>query len=115
MGTHHPLHFVQVEKEVARPLAGDDRGGGHPGDVPVQRVGGLEQGHLAARPAVGQQQRLEDLVRPVGTEDLLGADPVAVGQRPAQTGRLAIRVAVEVDGGQALGEGLEPFGRWRQR
>ena len=51
----------------------------------------------AARPGVGQQQRLQHLVRPVGGEDLLGRTPcqsAIAARRPV--GR-AVRVAVPVD------------------
>ena len=75
---------------------------------------GSNSGHRPAGPAVGQQQRLEDLVRTVGAEDLVGRDPVALGQRLAELGRLAVGIAVEVDAGQPGPEGVEPLRRRRQ-
>ena len=57
-----------------------------PGDVAVQLVRRLEGRHRAAGAAVGEQQRLQHLVRPVGGEHLLGRDAVQRGDRGAQLG-----------------------------
>ena len=57
----------------------------------VQRVGGLEQRHRAARAAVGQQQALQHLVRAVGAEDLSGPTPWLSASGPAELGGLPVR------------------------
>ena len=61
----------EVEREVGGAVGLDDRGAGEPGDVAVQLVRRLERGDGAARAGVGEQQRLQHLVRPVGGEHLL--------------------------------------------
>ncbi len=105
---HHPGHGVEVEAEVVPAPAGGDGRTGDPGDVAVQRVGRLEQRGRPTGPPVGQQEALEDLVRAVGTEHLVDADPVAVGQGPAQFGGLPVGVPVEVDLGHGRGQRLLP-------
>ena len=71
------------EKSAARsPL--DDRGAGEPGDVAVQLVRRLERGHRAARAGVGEQQRLQHLVRSVGREHLIRPHAVQRGDLGAQ-------------------------------
>ena len=57
----------------------------------------LERGHGAACAGVGEQDRLQHLVGPVGGEHHLGRDTVQVGDRLAQLGRLPIGVAVPLD------------------
>ena len=82
-------------------------------DVAVQRVGRLEHGDGAAMAPVGEAQRLEDLVRAVGREHLLGLDVVEVGDGGAQLGRGAVRVAMPLDPAQLAGEALGERGRRR--
>ena len=89
-------------------LTGGHLGAGDHGDMPVQRVGGLEEGRRPTRAAVGEQEALQDLVGPVGAEQLIGSDPVRPGHRGPQLGRLAIGVPVELDATQFVPERLEP-------
>jgi hypothetical protein len=86
----------RVEVKSAAPLALDHRGAGDPGDVGVQLVGRLEGRHRAARPGVGEQERLEHLVGAVGGEDLLGIDAVCSAIAAQRRGR-AVGVAVPLD------------------
>ena len=67
-------------------------------DVGVQRVGRLEHQRAPTRAAVGEQQRLEHLVRAVRAEHPLGAAgrARAASARAESVGR-AVRVAVERD------------------
>ena len=95
---------AEVEREVGGALALDDGRAGEPGDVAVQLIRRLERRDGAAGAAVGEQQRLQHLVRPVGGEDLLGAHPVEVGDRGAQLGSRRGRVAMPVDATQLGGE-----------
>ena len=97
LGCDEARGVVGVDLEVVVSVAFDDRGAGDAGDVAVERVGGLEQQGAAARPAEGEQQRLQDLVGAVGTEDLVGGDVVEVGDGLAQLGGGAVGVAVERD------------------
>ena len=97
------------------PLPGRHRRPGDAGDVAVQGVGGLEEGRRATGAAVGEQQGLDDLVRAVGTVDLLGLHAVLGGQGLAQCERLAVRVPVEGDLRQSGGQGVVPGGGRRQR
>ena len=68
-----------VDQEVVVAGALDHLGPGDPRDVAVQRVRGLEHQGATARPAEGQEQALQHLVRTVGTEHLVRRDPVQVG------------------------------------
>ena len=77
-------HLVEVEGEVVGALADGHAGAGDAGDVAVQRVGRLEHGDRAARPAVGEAQRLQHLVGAVGREHLVGVDAVVRGDGLAQ-------------------------------
>ena len=91
-------------------------GPGDPGDVAVQLVRRLERGHGAARPGVGEQQRLQHLVRPVGGEHHVGATRRAASAIAARSvGRGAVGVAVPLDPRQLGREGIAPRGRRRER
>ena len=60
-----------------------------------KRVGRLPDGGGASGAAVGEQQRLQHLVRPVGREDLLGRDAVQRGDaRRAARRAVAVGIAV---------------------
>ena len=63
---------VDVDREVGGPLPRDDLGARDAGDVRVQRVRRLEHRRAPARPAVGEQQRLQHLVGAVRAEHALG-------------------------------------------
>ncbi len=77
----------------------------------MQRVGGLEDGHRATRPAVGKAQRLEHLVGAVGREHLGRVDTVVGGDGLPQRPIGPIRVAVPVELGQLRRQRLaEPLG-----
>ena len=56
----------------------------------VQGVGRLEQRHRPTWASVGQQQRLQDLVRTVGAEDLFRSHAVTVGQCLAKLDGLSV-------------------------
>ena len=106
------IHLLGGQREVLRTLDRHHRRAGQAGDVAVQRVGGLEGEHLARRPAVGEQQRLQDLVGPVGAEHLRRLDPVVLGDRLSQLGAVAVGVAVEVDPPDLARVLLPPLRRW---
>ena len=78
----------------------DHRGAGEPADVGVQRVGRLPHRGGAAGAAVGEQQRLQHLVRAVGHEHLGRVDVVQPGDGGPQVGRGPVGIAVPVDGGR---------------
>ncbi len=90
-------------------------GGRQRRDVAVQGVGRLEDGRRTPGPAVGEQQALEDLVGPVGAEQLGGIAAVELGQGAAQGGRFSVGVAVEVDAPQLVASIRQPLRRRRQR
>ena len=90
-----PADLGEVEGEVGRPLPHRHAGAGDAGDVGVQGVGRLEDGDRPPVAAVGQAQGLEDLVRPVPHQDLLGPDAVQLADGGAQGRGLAVGVAVE--------------------
>jgi len=97
-----------IDGEVRTPPARDHRGPGDPGDVAVEGVRRLEGRRRPAGTAVGEQQALEHLVRPVGAEDLLCTNVVQCCHARAQPRRLAVGVAVEGGGSHRVGELLAP-------
>ena len=82
---------VAIDLEIVVAGALDDRGAGDTGDVRVQGVGRFEEERATAGAAEGQQEALQDLVGPVGTEDLWRGDPVQCGNRLAELGGAAGR------------------------
>ncbi len=98
----------RVEREVVGPLALDHLRAGDPSDVAMELVGRLERHGRALRPAVGEQEGLQHLVRPVGGEDLVGTDAVPLGDRRPQLERGPVRVAVPLDGGERGRQLLAP-------
>ena len=91
---------------VLRALADDVFGVRSAGQQRVHGVRGREAQRLAAGPAEGLENLLEDLVGAVGGPDVLGAKPVAevFGQGFPEFGEFPVRIAVEARGG--LGHGL---------
>ena len=96
-----PLHErdgrVGVDREVGTPLADHDLRAGDLGDVCVQGVGGFEDRGPAARAAVGEQQRLQDLVAPVRTQETRTRLVQKRSQCRAQLARSAVGVPVPGD------------------
>ena len=66
---------VGIDGEVGATLPHHDLGAGDAGDVRVQRVRGLEHRRAPSGAAVGEQERLQHLVRPVGAEQPVGRLP----------------------------------------
>ncbi|HLI25137.1 MAG TPA: hypothetical protein VKU91_09285, partial [Acidimicrobiales bacterium] len=103
-GAHQAAGGADVDGEVAGPPGTDHLGPGDVGDVGVEGVGGLEGEGPPALAAVGQAERLDHLVGPVGAQHLVGRHPVEVGHRLAQAAGVAVRVAVVGHGGDGGGQ-----------
>ena len=90
----HALDFAGVEGEVVPTSALDDGGPGDPCDLRMHLIGRLERRDRPPRPRVGEQHRLEHLVRSVGSEHLVRRHTVEVGDGGAQVERRPIGIAV---------------------
>ncbi|CAB4772719.1 unannotated protein [freshwater metagenome] len=106
-----PLDLCRIDREVRTTLALHHGCTRQPGDVTVQLIGGLEGGHLATRTRVREQQGLQDLVRPVGGKDVLGADTVERPDSGTHLGGRTVWVAVPLDAGHLRSERLAPCRR----
>ena len=91
------LGRVDVDREVGGPLPHDDLGARDPRDVRVQRVRRLEHRRAPARPAVGEQQRLQHLVGSVRREQPRGRLAEERAEARPQRVRGAVGIAVELD------------------
>ena len=79
---------VGIDREVGPTLPHHDLGAGDAGDVRVQRVRGLEHRRAPSGAAVGEQERLQHLVRSVGAEQPVDRLPeVRTQSAPAAPGR----------------------------
>ena len=75
--------LAEVEREVVAARSPSTTvAPGDPGDVGVQLVRRLERDTVRPGAGVGEQQRLQHLVRSVGGEDLLGVDAVPARRSP---------------------------------
>ena len=95
---------VGVQREVVGARLRHHLGAGHAADVAVQGVGRLEGERSATGAAVGEGHALQHLVGTVGGEDPIGGGPLHLGDAGPQGRRSAIRVAIPVHLGQALGQ-----------
>jgi hypothetical protein len=93
----HAPHLVGGEREVRVALSLDDPRADDPCDLGMHLVRRLERRHRSAGAGIGEQDRLQHLVRPVGGEHHLGRHAVQRGDRLAQLGGLPVRVAMPLD------------------
>ncbi len=76
-------------------------GAGAAGDLRVQRVGRLEHQRPPTRTAVGEQQRLQDLVAAVAAQEPRRRLTEERAEGGAQLGRGAVGIAIPLDVGAA--------------
>ena len=79
------------------------------GQQRVERVGGPGHDQLVAAAEQRKRRGLQQLGGPVAHGDLLGGDPVALGELPAHRRRVAVRIAVDKPAG-ARDRGVHDLG-----
>ncbi len=93
----HVANDVEVERKVGGAFAFHHGGAADARQMTVELVGGLEGGDAASGPGIREQQRLQNFVRTVRREHLLGHHAVQIGDRLAELAGGAVGVAMPRD------------------
>ena len=93
---HDHARALGHARRSSRPCSANDRpGAGVRGQQRVERVRGPGHHELVAAPEQGQRRGLQQLGGAVAEHDLLGLDPVALGEQAPHRRGVAVRVAVD--------------------
>jgi hypothetical protein len=104
--------MVRIHPEQSIAGAAFNLGPREAGNVSVQGVSRLEHHGRTARTSIGEEKALQNLVRPVGAEDLLRSDSMMGCDRHAKSDCIPVGVAVGVKIPDDLGKLGEELFRW---